>query len=487
MFATFKGEGAKLDISGLFLGRGTEHIDTTLVVDHAVPGCESRELFKGVLADRARGVFQGKVIVRPDAQKTDGKQMAQALMLSEDAEFDSKPELEIYADDVVCGHGSTAAEIDEDMLFYLRSRGIPLEEARALLIESFIGEAIDKVEDERLREALGGHRQAPAGAALGRTGPRRCVERRRTHMTAMIKETDIAGEAAYDVEAIRADFPILFREVYGKPLVYLDNGASAQKPRSVLDAIDYAYKMEYANVHRGLHFLSNAATAHYEDARETVRRFLNAPSVEEIIFTRNADRGHQSRRQLVRHGLQAGRRDRALDHGAPLQHRALALPPRAQGLRAQVGADLRRRRVPDRRVRDAADQAHQDGGDHAHVERAGHRRADQGGGAASRTRAASPCWSTAARPPCTCPSTCRISTATSTSSPATRPTGRPASACSTPSGSTSTPCRPTMGGGEMIESVHTGPHHLRQAAAQVRGRHAADRAGDRARRRARAT
>jgi len=151
---TFKGEGAKLDISGAFLGRGTEHIDTTLVVDHAVPGCESRELFKGVLADKARGVFQGKVIVRPDAQKTDGKQMAQALMLSEDAEFDSKPELEIHADDVICGHGSTAAELDPGMLFYLRARGIPLEEARALLIESFVGEALDKVEDERLRAAL---------------------------------------------------------------------------------------------------------------------------------------------------------------------------------------------------------------------------------------------------------------------------------------------------------------------------------------------
>jgi len=154
LFATFKGEGARLDISGLFLGRGAEHIDTTLVVDHAVPGCVSRELFKGVLTDRARGVFQGKVIVRPGAQKSDGKQMAQALMLSPDAEFDSKPELEIYADDVICGHGSTAAELDEDLLFYMRARGIPPEEARALLIESFIGEAIDKVEDERVREAF---------------------------------------------------------------------------------------------------------------------------------------------------------------------------------------------------------------------------------------------------------------------------------------------------------------------------------------------
>jgi Fe-S cluster assembly protein SufD len=151
---TFRGEDAKADISGCFLGREAEHIDTTLVIDHAAAACESRELFKGVLADKARGVFQGKVIVRPAAQKTDGKQMAQVLMLSEDAEFDSKPELEINADDVVCGHGSTCADIDEDLLFYFRARGIAAEEARALLIESFIGEAIDKVADEVLRPAL---------------------------------------------------------------------------------------------------------------------------------------------------------------------------------------------------------------------------------------------------------------------------------------------------------------------------------------------
>jgi Fe-S cluster assembly protein SufD len=150
----FTGEGGRLDFAGCFLGRDAEHIDTTMVVDHAVPGCTSRELIKGVLAGRARGVFQGKVIVRPDAQKTDGKQMAQALMLSEEAEFDSKPELEIFADDVVCGHGSTAAQLDDDLLFYLRSRGVPLAQARALLVESFVGEAFDKIEDEQLREAL---------------------------------------------------------------------------------------------------------------------------------------------------------------------------------------------------------------------------------------------------------------------------------------------------------------------------------------------
>jgi Fe-S cluster assembly protein SufD len=151
---TFKGEGAKLDLSGVFLARDMQHVDTTLVVDHAVPACLSRELFKGVLEDEARGIFQGKVIVRAGAQKSDGKQMAQVLMLSPYAEFDSKPELEIFADDVVCGHGSTSADIDEDLLFYCRSRGIPEAEARGLLIESFVGEALAKVEREDVREAL---------------------------------------------------------------------------------------------------------------------------------------------------------------------------------------------------------------------------------------------------------------------------------------------------------------------------------------------
>ena len=108
-----------------------------------------------MLDDRARGVCQGKVIVQQIAQKTDGKQMAQALMLSEDCEFDSKPELEIYADDVACGHGSTSAEIDPDLVFYCRSRGIPEDEAKVLLTESFVAEALDKVEWEPLRDAMG--------------------------------------------------------------------------------------------------------------------------------------------------------------------------------------------------------------------------------------------------------------------------------------------------------------------------------------------
>ncbi len=150
----FDGEGARCHYAGAMLLRGHAHTDFTLIVDHAAPGCESRELVKAVLDGRARGVFQGKVIVRRDAQKTDGKQMANALLLSDEAEFDSKPELEIFADDVVCGHGATAGQLDEDMLFYLRARGIPELEARALLIAAFAAEAFDSVENEDLRGAL---------------------------------------------------------------------------------------------------------------------------------------------------------------------------------------------------------------------------------------------------------------------------------------------------------------------------------------------
>jgi len=154
LFVRFDGENASANVSGAGMLRGNQHCDTTLVVDHAVPHCESREQFKLVLDESARGVVQGKLVVRKGAQKTDGMQMAQALLLSENAEFDSKPELEIYADDVICGHGSTSGQIDEDLLFYCCSRGIGEREARALLIAAFIGEALELIEHDGIREAL---------------------------------------------------------------------------------------------------------------------------------------------------------------------------------------------------------------------------------------------------------------------------------------------------------------------------------------------
>ena len=112
-------------------------------------------MFKTVVDDRASGIFQGKIIVRPHAQKTDGKMMSAALLLSEDAAMSNKPELEIFADDVQCGHGATCGALDDDLLFYLMARGIPRRDAQALLIRSFLGEAIDEVQDEALHEALG--------------------------------------------------------------------------------------------------------------------------------------------------------------------------------------------------------------------------------------------------------------------------------------------------------------------------------------------
>ncbi len=151
-FITFAGEGAQLATNGVNLLGGRRHGDTTLVVDHAVPNCSSREIFRAVLDDRAHSVFQGRIIVQPDAQKTDGKMMTRALLLSDEAEADNKPELEIFADDVTCGHGATAGALDESLLFYLRARGLPEKEAQALLIAAFVGEAIESIASDDLRE-----------------------------------------------------------------------------------------------------------------------------------------------------------------------------------------------------------------------------------------------------------------------------------------------------------------------------------------------
>lgn len=151
---TFKGEGGDAHVSGAYLLSGTQHADTKLVIDHSVPRCTSRELFKCVMDGKSRGIFQGKAIVRPGAQKTDGKQSSHALLLSEMAEFDAKPELEIYADDVICGHGATSGDLNHDHLFYLKSRGIPEAEARSMLVQAFVSEAFDNVEHEGIRDAL---------------------------------------------------------------------------------------------------------------------------------------------------------------------------------------------------------------------------------------------------------------------------------------------------------------------------------------------
>ncbi|HEY4859209.1 MAG TPA: Fe-S cluster assembly protein SufD [Xanthobacteraceae bacterium] len=154
IFVRFAGAGTIAGIRGASLLNGNQHADTTLLVDHAAEGCTSRETFKSVLDGESRGVFQGKIIVRPGAQKTDAKMATHALLLSDTAESDNKPELEIFADDVQCGHGATSGALDEDLLFYLRARGIAQPEAEALLIQAFVGEAVEGIEHAGLRDVL---------------------------------------------------------------------------------------------------------------------------------------------------------------------------------------------------------------------------------------------------------------------------------------------------------------------------------------------
>lgn len=147
-------EGASCKLSGAYLMRGAEHCDNTIVVDHLAPHTSSRELFKGVLDDESRAVFQGRIVVHKGAQKSDGHQLSKALLLSNGAEIDQKPELEIYADDVKCGHGATAGQLDAQQFFYLRSRGIPEALARNLLVQAFLGEAVEEISDVAVREAI---------------------------------------------------------------------------------------------------------------------------------------------------------------------------------------------------------------------------------------------------------------------------------------------------------------------------------------------
>lgn len=150
----FAGEGGECALNGLFVGRGEQHMDTHTRIDHAHPRCASRELYKGVLDERSRGVFHGTILVRPDAQKTDALQVNKNLLLSEGALVQSTPALQIHADDVKCKHGSTTGRLDANALFYLRSRGIGEEAARALLIYAFASDVVGRIKIEPIRAGL---------------------------------------------------------------------------------------------------------------------------------------------------------------------------------------------------------------------------------------------------------------------------------------------------------------------------------------------
>jgi len=164
------GEGANIVLDGLFAGTGRQHLDNRTIIDHLKPHCESHELYKGVLDQNARGIFDGRIIVRPDAQKTVSRQENRNLLLSETAIVDSKPTLEIHNDDVKCNHGSTIGQIEQEPLFYLRSRGIGEAEARNLLIHAFASEIVDRMKIEPVREHI--------RRALFQAMPERLPERR---------------------------------------------------------------------------------------------------------------------------------------------------------------------------------------------------------------------------------------------------------------------------------------------------------------------
>jgi Fe-S cluster assembly protein SufD len=152
--AVLDGEGAECTLSGLYLADGERLVDTHTTIDHAKPHCPSHEVYKGIIGGRARAVFNGKIIVRIDAQKTDAKQTNRALLLSDHATINTKPQLEIFADDVKCTHGAAIGQLDDDAIFYLRARGLTYLEARDMLIHAFAGEILERVKIEPLRTAL---------------------------------------------------------------------------------------------------------------------------------------------------------------------------------------------------------------------------------------------------------------------------------------------------------------------------------------------
>ena len=310
---------------------------------------------------QSQGVFQGKIIVEPGAQKTNSKMMSRALLLSETAEFANKPELEIFADDVVCGHGATCGRIDKQMLFFLRSRGIGKAEARA-----DAGAGLPRRRDRADRRRGDRRRRSRRARAAGSAWRRR--------------RPDARTNGAYDVEKIRADFPILSR-------TSLRQAARLSRQRRLGAEAARRARPHPARLHGRIRQRpSRPALPRQRRDRGLRGCARDGPPLHQRAVGRGdhlhplLDRGDQPRRAVLRrHADRGGRRDRALHPRAPFQHRALALPPRAARRGDQMGADPRRRRVRSRGLREAPDRAHEDGRDRPHVERHRHGRADQGG------------------------------------------------------------------------------------------------------------
>ena len=200
-----------MTLNGLYLADGDRLVDNHTTIDHARAHCPSHEVYKGILGGRARAVFNGKIIVRQDAQKTDAKQTNRALLLSDDALINTKPQLEIFADDVKCTHGAAIGQLDEDAIFYLRARGLTFFEARDMLIHAFAGEILDRVKVEPLKTALESELYAQLARDLAEVDAN-MSEPLALRRRAVEPRSACSRPAAFDVERVRADFPILRRQ-----------------------------------------------------------------------------------------------------------------------------------------------------------------------------------------------------------------------------------------------------------------------------------
>ena len=278
---TLEGEGAECTMNGLYVASGNSHIDNHTSVDHTGSFTPSRQLYKGVLTDNARAVFNGKIIARRGTHQVDAHQTNNNLLLSDRAMVDTKPQLEIFADDLKCSHGATVGQLDEEAIFYLASRGIGPAQSRRILTYGFAEAVLALAPDTRIREYMSGL----VREKLTRPRPIRRLRGRRMSPD----NTSPIDDA--EATRLRSQFPAINQEVRGKPLVYLDNAATSQKPQAVIDAISDYYARYNANVHRGLHALSEMATAEYEGARAKVRSFINASDDREIIFVRGTTDG----------------------------------------------------------------------------------------------------------------------------------------------------------------------------------------------------
>ena len=234
----------------------------------------TRELYRGIATDRGKLGFNGKMIVRESAPGADSDQSLKTLLTGTGAEASIRPQLEIYTDKVRAKHGATTGKLDEQMLFYLLSRGIDRRTAQTLLQWAFIEDAISRMDC-----AAAARRNRTTGRGAAQRGVRA-----RRFVRAM--NANPAYPQATTRNASGATSPSSPAQVHGKPLVFLDSAASSQRPASVIAAVDDYEKLHHANVHRGVHQLSQEATQMFEHARERVREFVNAASTREVIFTR---------------------------------------------------------------------------------------------------------------------------------------------------------------------------------------------------------